>query len=122
MSDEPQSDKPNGEWVMPEPVYRSSPGRTPKSANMADPADEIPTEPGFSDEDNIDTLAPGFVDADDVPTERPIRAQAEPPRKKKRGCAQSLLTVVGVIALALIGVVIAVVYFLFYYRSADNTF
>lgn len=122
MSDEPKSDKPNGEWVMPEPVYRSSPGHTPKSAKMADPADEIPTEPGFTDEDNVDTLVPGFVDADDVPTERPIKAQPVELPKKKRGCARSFLTMVGVIALAVTGLVIAVIYFLFYYKSADSTF
>lgn len=149
MSDEPKSnDKPDGSWVMPEPIYRSTPGHTPKSSNMVDPAaeiptepgfsddetiedidteipnaDDIPTEPGFSDDDTIEDIDTGIPDADDVPTERPVKAKpAEPNPKKKRGCARSFLTVVSLIALAVIGVVIAVVYFLFYYKSADSTF
>lgn len=151
MSDEPKSnDKPDGSWVMPEPVYRSSPGRPPKGVHQTDVVDEIPTEPGFHDAPTLETeglppdvnqddiaTEPGFhsaptveteglppeKDQDNVPTEKPVNVKPPEPRpKKKRGCARSFLTVVSVIALAVIGVVIAVVYFLFYYKSADSTF
>ena len=122
MSDKPQSDdKTLDGWVMPEPVFRTTPGHTPKSVHLTDPADEIPTAPGFSDdEDTIDTLVPGFVDVAETAADAPIKVTAAPPKPKKSGCARSFLTVVSLVALAIIGVVAALVYFLFYYKATDT--
>ncbi len=121
MSDAPKPEKPDDGWVMPEPVYRSSEGGPPKGMHFADPAAEIPTEPGFSDEDYIDTLTPDISDAGESPTAKPVKVTPAPPKPKKRGCARSFLTVIGLIALAVIGIVIALIYFLFYYKSADTS-
>lgn len=121
MSDEQKPDKPNDGWVMPEPVYRSSPGHVPKSIHLTDDAEDITTQPGFTDQDNVDTLVPDFVDAGETPTVDSIKVASAPPAPKKGGCASSILTVFGVIALAVIGIVIALIYFLFYYKSADTS-
>ena len=121
MSDEPKStDNTVAEWVMPEPVFRTTPGHTPKSVHLKDPADEIPTEPGFNDQDTIDTLVPDFVDIKKTPVDEPIKVMAAPPKPKKSGCTRSFLTVVSLVAIAVIGVVAALIYFLFYYKSADT--
>ena len=123
MSDAPKSDdKSSDGWVMPEPVYRSTPGHTPNSIHQTDSADDITTQPGFADEDNIDSLAPELVQSEEPPAAKPVTVNAAPPAKKKGGCARSFLTVVSLITLAVLGVVIAVIYFLFYYKTADSTF
>ena len=121
MSDKPQSDdKTLDGWVMPKPVFRTTPGHTPKSGHLTDPADEIPTEPGFDDQDTIDTLVPDFVDISEPPAAAPVKVTAARPKLKKSGCARSILTVVSLVALAVIGVVAALIYFLFYYKLADT--
>jgi hypothetical protein len=117
MSDDPKLDKPDDGWVMPEPVYRSTPGRSPGEIHQAESTGDDTTQPGFIDQDNIDTLAPNLVDPDEVPTEKPIKVKAaEPLQKKKRGCARSFLTVVSLIVLAVIGVVILLIYLLFSHK------
>lgn len=146
MSNEPKSDdKTIDAWVMPEPVFRTTPGHTPKVGHLPDPAADFPTEPGFSDAGETEDLAsPSTVDlsADDIPTEpgfsdaptieieglqareaaenAPIKVASTPPTPKKRGCARSFMTVVSLIVLAVIGVVVALIYFIFYYKSADT--
>ena len=121
MSDDTKSDDNTvSEWVMPEPVFRSTPGRTPQSTYQTESADDITTQPGFTDEDNIDTLAPDFVDSgEETQSAKTAKVSAAPPAKKKRGCARSFLTVVSIIVLAVVSVVIALIYFI-YYKSADN--
>ena len=122
MSDEPKSDdKPVGEWVMPEPVYRTSPGRPPKGVRQTDSADEIPTEPGFHNAPTLETEGLPRDDEDETPTSESVKVMAAPLKPKKRGCARSFLTIVSVVALAVISVVIALIYFIFYYKSADNS-
>ncbi len=122
MSEEPKSDDNQiGDWTMPEPVFRTTPGRSPKNLHQTVDADDITTQPGFTDEDNIDTLPPDFADAGESPTVESIKVTPTSPKPKKRGCARSFLTVVGLIALAVIGIVIALIYFLFYYKSADTS-
>ncbi|HEX3100843.1 MAG TPA: hypothetical protein VHQ01_03570, partial [Pyrinomonadaceae bacterium] len=69
----------------------------------------------------VDTLVPDFVDAGETPTVESIKVTSAPGAPKKQGCASSILTVFGVIALAVIGIVIALIYFLFYYKSADTS-
>ncbi len=122
MSDEPKSDKPDDGWVMPEPVYRSSPGRTPQSTPQTASADDITTQPGFTDEDNIDTLAPDFVDTDDVPTEKPVKVKpAEPKPKKKRGCLWWFLFIVGIIVLAIVAYFTLVVWIFSRYFGSESS-
>ena len=111
MSDEPKSDdKPDGEWVMPEPVYRTSPGRNPKRVDETN-AEEIPTDPGFSGEETIENIDPAITDTVETAPIQPIKVKDAPLKPKKRGCAPSFLIVVSLIALAVIGAVIALIYF-----------
>ena len=106
---------------MPEPIFRTTPGRTPKSVHETLDAKEVTTQPGFTDEDFVDTITPESADVRPEPTEKEVKVTAAPVKpKKKRGCARSFLTVVSLIVLAVIGVVIALIYFLFYYRAADT--
>src|SRR5688572_28049716 len=60
MSEESKSNATGGEWKMPEPVFRSSEGHTPKASKKIDA-------------DDVDTLAPDSddVDQDDIETEVP---------------------------------------------------
>lgn len=124
MSDEPKSnDNPNGSWEMPNPVFRTSAGRPPKGVRQTDSPDEVPTEPGFHDAPTVETEGlPPEKDESEIPTVESDAVTSPSPKPKKGGCARSAMTVVSVIALAVIGVAIAVVYFLFYYKSADSTF
>ena len=109
------------DWLMPEPIFRTTPGRTPKSVHETLDAKEVTTQPGFTDEDFVDTITPESADVRPDPTEKEVKVTVAPVKpKKKRGCASSFLTVVSLIVLAVIGVVIALIYFLFYYRAADT--
>jgi hypothetical protein len=121
MSDEPKLDLPSDGWVMPEPVYRSTPGRSPGEIHQTENTGDDTTQPGFIDQDNIDTLAPDFVEAEETPAAAPVKVTPATPKPKKSGCARSFFTVVSVIVLAAIGIVIALIYFLFYYKSADTS-
>ena len=47
MSDQGGKKGENGSWQMPEPVFRTSEGKTPKS--FVDLEDDIPTDPGFKE-------------------------------------------------------------------------
>ena len=110
------------DWILPVPVFRSTPGRTPKSVHETLDAKEVTTQPGFTDEDFVDTLTPDFVDSKESPADEPVKVTpATPKAKKKRGCARSFLTVVSLIILAVIGVVIALIYFLSYDNPLGKT-
>ena len=64
MSDDNKKPDENaGSWAMPEPVFRSTEGYTPRSA-MSGAQDDIPTEPGFSDEDDVPTAIPNAAASD----------------------------------------------------------
>jgi hypothetical protein len=130
MSDEPKSK--DGGWNAPEPVFRSTQGRTPRTAK------------GYIAEDDIDTAAPDFreVDTDEFDTEpmpfaevsmggeigseptatpRPTPTPAPPP-SQSGGCLSTLLTMLGV-ATFLFAVLIAIaLYFLMYYTPRSTTF
>lgn len=140
MANEPKSN--SGEWQMPEPIFRSSEGRTPKSARHDDHADEIDTlSPDFAeaDTDEIDVDVP---DQDEIDTETPntkagsgtdpapvyeeqppertaVRAAAE---KQTGGCAKTMTMILGAIALSVVVIIIVLVYYGFYYQPADLTF
>ncbi len=149
MSDEPKTK--NGDWQMPEPIFRSSEGRTPKSALHGE-ADEIDTaapNPAEADTDEflvddgspeeIETESPNAFDDDQVDSAEPPDASAavppqvyeeQPPgtysatepQKQAGGCAQTILMIVGTIALSVIALLIALVYLGFFYRPSDHTF
>ncbi|MEQ1603498.1 MAG: hypothetical protein ABL999_01365 [Pyrinomonadaceae bacterium] len=146
MSDEAKSD--NGEWTMPDPVFRSSEGRTPKSAkNYVDPddidtaapefseadTDEFDTEP--ADQDEIDTETPETgaeddtkeypaVTAADVTEEpsEPVVRTSEKPAKSAGGCAKNVLMMFGLTTFVVVAIVAVVIYFLFFYTPANTTF
>lgn len=132
MSDEPKKDN-GSEWSMPEPIFRSSEGRTPKTAK------------NYTNTDDIDTLAPDFFEADTdeiypepdreaIVTEAPeterTTYEESPPKnivrpaapKKAGGCVKTFGFVAGIVVVAVIAVVVAIVYFLYSYRTPDSTF
>ncbi|MFT3742785.1 MAG: hypothetical protein QM785_00695 [Pyrinomonadaceae bacterium] len=131
----------NGEWKMPEPVFRSSEGKTPKSAKTSDQEDIDTESPDFTeaDTDEFDTEP---VDHDDVDTETPdpdeedtkefpvasveepkpqVRA-SEKPAKAGGGCAKTMLMMVGITTFAILAIVAVLIYVLFYYTPANTTF
>ena len=134
MSDEPtpkdqttnDSAEPSGGWVMPEPVFRSSEGRSPKPLTAL-PADEMDTEMPNLDPlditlDATDEFANAETDeivAPPVPDVQPPVPPTTPP-KKKGGCAKNVVFVLGGIGVFAAAAIIALVYFLFYARPADS--
>ena len=157
MSDEPTPKENGADWKMPEPIFRSSEGHTPKRPPARTDQDEVDTEsPDVYYADEVDTLSPDFFEADteipnvrepvaeeqdisELPTETPDldeQISAEEPREETSpdaptdpsiksetsggGCLKSMVTIVGVIGLFAAAIVIALVYFLFYFRAADS--
>lgn len=128
---------------MPDPVFRSSEGRTPRSAKSIADQDDVDTaSPDFreADTDEILTDAP---DQDEIDTETPESEEDEkpdePPKeiyeerpptnvvrpaavKKAGGCAKTLSMIVGTIAFSILALLIVIIYFAFYYQPADSTF
>ena len=127
MSDEPkQDDNTIAEWTLPEPVFRSSEGFTPRSALLG-PQDDIPTEPGFSDdetEESIDLSAhPDEQAEDDIhQSVRPSSKTRIRHQKKRTGCAKTFGLIAGAITISAAAIVVALIYFLFYFRSGSTTF
>ncbi len=128
MSDEPkQPDNPET-WTMPKPVFRSTEGHTPSGIHATVPADESTTAPGFHQAKTVETegLPPksDFHEAITAETEglpsKLAKVKAAPEKPKKRGCAKTFLFTIGLIGLGIAAVVIALVYFLFYYRPAET--
>lgn len=130
MSDEPNKEKDTGEkWVMPDPIFRSSDGHTPKTAAL-DPQKDVPTEPGFDGEDaevNVivspSGISPsGEVSDSDSPAQSVHASTKTRVRhhKKKGGCAKALGLIAGAVALSAIAILIVLFYFLFYFRPTDQ--
>ena len=133
MSDGPAPKNNDSEWVMPETVFRTSEGRTPKSPVKPIDADEIDTQspdPDEIDPDIVDTAIPNLDDSaekqpddtpdtQDEPPANTVRAAPVKPPKAKTGCAKSFLFIVGVIGFLAAAVIIAVIYFLFYSPTAN---
>lgn len=136
MANEPKSN--SGEWQMPEPIFRSSEGRTPKPARRFDDTEEVDTlSPDFSEadtdeidvdspnQDEIDTETPeseepkSAVYEEQPPARNAVRAVAE---KEAGGCMKTITLIVGTITISLIAVIIAVIYFGFFYQPSDRTF
>lgn len=117
MSDEQENKEPDSKpWIMPEPIFQSSEGYTPKSALVRDAfggPSEHETEDALSEStDTIDDLSPPMKDVPDALSSKP---------QKGRGCANVLISVIGVIAAIILVVLIVLVYFLFWYLPQDNT-
>ena len=127
MSDEPkQDDNTISEWTLPEPVFRSSEGHTPK-ATMFVLQDDIPTEPGFSDDETEESI--DLSSEPDEPIEDDIHQSVRPSsktrirhHKKRAGCAKTFGLLAGAIALSAIAIAVVLIYFLFYFRSGSTTF
>lgn len=113
MSDEVKKENGNGEWQMPEPVFRSSEGYTPKAAGDA-PDDDFPTDPGFDDEAPTETANKPDND-DHVQMVRPKeKTRVRHQKKKKRGCLKSVALTVVVLILSVALIIGTVIYFVFY--------
>lgn len=100
-------DAAEAEWKLPEPVFRTTKGVTPGKADPAsDPEKEIPTEAANKAEQSVRVKT--------TPSQR---------HKKKKGSCAKFFTLLAVLVGLLIGsVIVAAVYFLFYYRGASTTF
>ncbi len=105
------------EWVMPEPVFRSSKGRTPKSgtAEAADDAlDLMDTDPN---------MGSGIEPEEDISGEKTIeivggaKAKVQP----KRGCLSKFLYLILGIVLLAAAAIFAIIYFFYYaVKSTDG--
>lgn len=100
MSDEPKPKENGTEWSMPEPIFRSSEGHTPKARSYP-AADEIDTlSPNADDQEDIDTEIPNApndrdedtvevhfdeLDQDDIPTEIPNKTDAVEAQESSAG-------------------------------------
>ncbi len=127
MSDElKQPEENTGTWVMPEPVFRSSEGYTPKTAARGR-QDDIPTEPGFNNEDTEESLdiSENVESVHEDDHHQSVRASTKTRvrhHKKRSGCAKLFGIIAGTIAVALTSILFVLVYFLFFYRTSDTTF
>lgn len=128
MSDEAKKDQAaGGEWTMPEPVFRSTEGYTPKTA-VHSVQDEIPTEPGFSDDETEEDILVDDIDgdaSDDSGPHQTVRASTKTRirhPKKRSGCAKTFGLIAGAIALSLFAIIAAVVYFFVFYKPTDTSF
>ena len=111
MSDEQEPKVPSAtEWSMPEPVFRTSKGRPARKDDFEDSQAEIPTEPGFTD-DEPDTLVTAR------PADEPNNAT---PKTKRPGCLRLILSVFGLIGFLILLVLGLLIYFLVFYRPADT--
>lgn len=123
MTDEPiledlpteDANKSPDTWVMPEPVFRTSGGRTPKNTKSEFDADDIPTEIANRNESEVVVPQPD-LSAENADEIAEVASEAKP----KRGFAKSLLVFVCLIGVVAAAVIIALIYFLFYFRSAET--
>ena len=114
-----------GSWSMPEPVFRKTSGYLPQGFEKKFSQDEIKAEV----DDDAPTAPPvEMTDVEPQPEisemieETPASAAPQPPAKKG-GAMKLVFTVLGIlIALGLVLVFIAVVYFLFLMPSSSSTF
>ena len=118
---------------MPEVVFRTSEGRTPKSLRNAIDPDEIDTQSPDSDQidpDLIDTAIPNLdnsaekqpdaPDTRDDPPANTVRAAPVKVLEAKRGCAKSFLFILGLIGFLAAAIIITAIYFLFYFRPPET--
>ena len=94
---------------MPAPVFRTSKGKPARRKDFEDSQAEIPTEPGFTD-DEPDTLV----------SSRPAEPTAPAPQAKRGGCFRAILSAFGLIGFLILLVLGLLIYFLIFYRPADT--
>src|SRR5687767_7993334 len=119
MSDEATPKDQNGEWVMPEPVFRSSEGRTPGAKSEA-ATDEIELEIPPGEETPTDDDQAEVFDETSMNHVRAI--PSKPVEPKGGGCAKSAFLTFGIIAFVVIAVIAAAIYFLFYSATPNGNF
>jgi len=120
MSDEPTiHDLPTEEpaspetWTMPEPIFRTSAGKSLRKTDLDLIADEIDTEIANRPDDELVKTTRDKAEAEVKPL--PASGQA-----KKGGCAQSFLMTLGMVVLITAVLVAALVYFLVSYRPTET--
>ena len=128
MTDEAKPETETAEqWEMPEPIFRTSEGYTPKTATL-DPQGDVPTEPGFADHqtENVIVLTDEPKEIDGGPSPQSVRASTKTKvrhHKKRSGCAKALGVIAGAIVLSAVAIVVVLIYFLYYFRpTASGTF
>lgn len=124
MSEEAKKPAENGDWTMPEPVFRSTEGYTPGIKGDTT-QDEIPTEPGFSDDTTEEFIGIDDIGDDSDKPSQTVRATTKTRvrhAKKKSGCAKTFGLIAGAIALSFFAILAAVIYFLVFYKPADTSF
>lgn len=114
MGDEVKKEGSNGEWQMPEPVFRSTEGYTPKKVSSVEEAlasepdaDELPTETPDKPDETIQTVRPK--------EKTRVRHQ----KKKKRGCLKSAALTI-VILIASVGLIIVTAIYYFFHSGPSR--
>jgi hypothetical protein len=111
MSENPATKKEtSGEWTMPEPVFRSSEGFSPKR----DLTDDQTL--GLVSEDEVPTEMIGFVDNSTDAHKQTVRVKEKNSRrhrKKKRSQSKLMTGLALAVGLLIGGMILAVIYFLF---------
>ena len=118
MSSESNQKDQNGEWVMPEPIFRSSEGYTPGAKSEA-VTDEMETDPPAAEE--AQTLDEQTEIFDETAMNHVRAAPAKPVVEAKGGgCAKSAMMTFAFIAFLSAAIIAAAVYFLFYSGRTDS--
>jgi len=108
MSDEPTAKDQTPGWSMPEPVFRTSEGRTPKAVKPEIDHDDIHTEIPDLDEVQTGNQQPDAPSATPANTVRATSAKVAKPKSGRFNGVWIIVSILGVLAVAA-----AVVYFLF---------
>ena len=127
--------KPADGWEMPTPVFRQSSGGTlprrlgldpdSRSAAAAAPAEHPPTAPAATEQAvNVSAAAKtaaAVAEQPDLSADFSLPEDVSPPvEKRKTGAAKMVLIVLGLAGiLLLVGIFLAVIYFLFFSRIAE---
>lgn len=123
MSSESSSNDQNGEWTMPEPIFRSSEGRTPGVKAEPKPADSEVSAEAVVPSPTAQTAADPFAGTmvfDETAMNAVRPAPAKPVQTKGGGCAQSALMTFLAIAIVALGILGAAIYFLYDWGPRSN--
>lgn len=103
------------DWVMPEPIFRSTEGHTPGAGRSPFEGDEHDTA---SPDEDVDAFAETLPNINPAEPQRANVKAAQP--KKSGGCLQSLVLIIGFVGLSAAVIVAALVYLVVYYRPSDT--
>src|SRR5687768_16939404 len=127
MTDEPNGHSagddnqlPKG-WAMPEPVFLSSEGITPKNRRKEDDSEAIDDPNEIATNPESLTAADTAQQPPEQETSARIKVIAAQPKTKKGGCASSIMAILMMIAVALVAVILVLVY-LFYTTPPPDPF